>query len=100
MQVVYVITDADDNQPIGAADTLEGVFYITDDYYGATIEYNNTGKRLEWKPYEHKYGGSDFVGTISYEVKSFMGLEGIPTVQKANVWEVDYKKEFPNKETL
>ena len=100
MQVVYVITDAEDDMVIGAADTMDGVFYVADEYYGATIEYHHTGKRVKWEPYEHKYGGSSFVGTISYEVKDFMGIEGIPTIQKASVWEVDYKKEFPNKETL
>jgi hypothetical protein len=88
MKEIYLVTDSEENHPIGTAETFEGILEVADDYYGATEEYKNSGKRLGFKVYEYKYGGESLYGCLTYETQ----IAGETLNQKAFIWELEHRE--------
>lgn len=65
MRVVYIALDSD-KKPIAASDTIEGIREYLDDYCGATEEYNNRARFVNYQPHTSKYP-SDYEGMFIYE---------------------------------
>jgi len=76
----FIYYACDEESPIGASNTFEGLLEIVDDFMGATDKYNHSGKRLRYEPFSSKYP-SEFDGTIYYET---------PDEQKVKVYTVDF----------
>ena len=83
---IYYACDGEDLFPIAASNTFSGLFEIVDDFMGANDKHNHSARRTKYEPYHSKYG-SDFEGTLYYE---------IPEEKTVKIYTVEfnYKKEL------
>ena len=87
MKTIYLITDAEDNEPIGAAETLDDAIALSDDWFGATENFNFLMRRTNIKKYEVE-------GTPALHSKIAYTENGTNTIQYANVFEIFYYSEI------
>ena len=87
MKTIYLITDAEDNEPIGAAETLDDAIALSDDWFGATENFKFDMRRTNTDRFEVE-------GIPALHSKIAYTENGTNTIQYANVFEIFYYSEI------